>query len=401
MSSERKLLGAMLESRGVFLQLDKRMQKGDFSDQAGIVIEAIRKYYESDHEAATVDRDLLSSFLASDHPRHAEQLAELVASLPSTSAPNVLREWVLHRRQVVGEQLAAKLMTGNHDCQELLDAYNDLSSIDPESGGGEDEEGGVFNSTSITSLLDSVKPDNLVPMYPESLNRAVGGGIPPEGHVVVYALPETGKSAFGITQACWAATNGRRVLYVGNEDPARMMLLRFISRLTGMTRQQITANPEQAEQIAKRRGYDNIYFAGAETGTMAQLDELVDEIKPQLVVIDQIHGMRMRGNFSKVELLEQLTTAARAMAKRRGVAVMSITQASGDAAGKSVLAQEDVYYSNVGVQQGCDVMIGIGMSKDDQATMSRTLALTKNKFTGDHAIIRVAIDPSLSRIYDR
>lgn len=400
MSSERKLLGAMLTNRGVFFQLDKRVQRGDFSDQAVILMDAIRKYYEADTAASNVDRELLISFLQAEHPRHAEALATAVNDLPATSAPNVLREWVLHRRQVVGEQLAAKMMLGNHEDHELLDEYNDLMRVDPDSIDDEDEDE-VYNAMSISDLLESVRPENLVPLYPESLNRAVGGGIPPEGHVVVYALPETGKSAFGITQASYAASQGRKVLYVGNEDPTRMMLLRFISRLTGWSRQQIATDPGGAEELAIRRGYGNVYFAGAEVGTMSRLDELVELIGPDLVVIDQLHGMRMRGNYSKVELLEQLTTAARAIAKRRGVAVMSITQAAGTAAGKSVLAQEDVYFSNVAVQQGCDVMIGIGMSKDEQASMSRTLSLTKNKLTGDHAIIRVAIDPSLSKIYDR
>ena len=78
--------------------------------------------------------------------------------------------------------------------------------------------------------------------------------------------------------------------------------------------------------------------------------------------------------------------------------VITVTQAGDSASGKSILDMGDVDSSNTGIPAQADVMVGIGMSDEDEANGRRVISLPKNKPGGNHGTFPVLVDPTKSRI---
>ena len=90
------------------------------------------------------------------------------------------------------------------------------------------------------------------------------------------------------------------MLYCGNEDPSKSMLLRIYNRLTGMTKEEIRSNPLEARQRAVAAGYNNLIFKEMTPGSLREVRTLVEKYKPAVVFVDQMANMECRSS-SKVE----------------------------------------------------------------------------------------------------
>jgi len=187
------------------------------------------------------------------------------------------------------------------------------------------------------------------------------------------------------------------VLYIGNEDPISDIVMRTVSRLTGMTKYEILDDPDTADQVARTKHYDNLILAGLAPGTPRQIQSLITEYKPDVVMIDQLRNLNVNEEHF-VQKLEKAATAARNLGKANNVLMVSVTQAGDSATGKGPLDMGDVDSSNTGIPAQVDVMVGVGATHDDEASNRRVLSLPKNKRSGNHEFFPVAIDPQLSKI---
>src|SRR5690606_32666023 len=77
---------------------------------------------------------------------------------------------------------------------------------------------------------------DVLKVYPESLNNKLDGGAAGGDHIVVFARPEAGKSAWVINAMGGFARQGAPGLYIGNEDRKDRIEGRIISNLSGMTK---------------------------------------------------------------------------------------------------------------------------------------------------------------------
>jgi hypothetical protein len=59
----------------------------------------------------------------------------------------------------------------------------------------------------------------------------------------------------------------------------------------------------------------------------------------------------------------------------------------------------DVDSSNTGIPAQADVMIGIGMSREDELNNRRVISLPKNKPGGNHDAFPVQVDLTKSRVF--
>ena len=103
---------------------------------------------------------------------------------------------------------------------------------------------------------------------------------------------------------------------------------------------------------------------------------------------------------SRTQALEKAATEARNLARRRNIPVVSVTQAGDSASGRAILDRGDIDSSNVGIPGQADLMIGIGATGEMENQNMRTLSFPKNKLSGKHTPISVAIDPLLSKVID-
>lgn len=394
---ELTLLSALAGSQAAYRKLEPLLSSDEFSGLGEIILGLIKDYYDRDGSADSTDRDVLVAIAAERYPKHINDITNVLDRMQEVSAKNVVAAFLEHKRNVAALKLGQKLVAGQAaDVEAELEEFTKYSTATEKTFG--DEDTGVFIGQSVLDIVQHFQHDKLVRIYPDALNARLGGGVPPGTHLLLFAPPEVGKTATAMTVACGCARDGRRVLYIGNEDPHQMMLARIVSRLSMMTRDECLANPQEADKRARKNGYENIVFASLAPGTLSDIRRLVKEHKPEVVVIDQLHNLYVR-NMSKVEKLEYLAAEARAIGKEYNAVVVSLTQGADTAIGKRVLEMGDVYYSNVAIQASVDVMIGIGMTREDEASGQRTLSLCKNKITGNHEPVAVAIQPAISRVY--
>ncbi len=397
---EAKILSAILHDRESFEKIDKHLDCTDFSVDGEVILREIREFYQNDADASSCDVDILSARITRSFPneKHSRHINGVLVALPSVSSSNIVKEVLALKAQNVGLELAQQLVQGKSpkDVKPLLDAYTSIAEAD-----SLEDSSVELNAVSVEELVGKVlSPDGLIALSPAGLNQRLDGGARRGHHILVFAPTEMGKTALVIENTAGFLDQGLKVLYVGNEDPAVDILMRVVSRLSGMNKFEIRDNPDEAQRRADRAGYANLIFADLAPGTFGRIDGLVDKYKPDVVILDQLSNIDVKGNSneSKSNSLEAAAKMARKLAKGKQVLCVSVCQAADSATGKVVLGRGDVHNSNVGIPGQTDLMIGMGASSDMEARGLRELTLVKNKIAGNHDHFTVQLNPTISRV---
>lgn len=400
MSNERAVLAACISSRDAYDSIGDHVKDGDFTEQAALVLRAIREYYDRDATAARVDPEILSREISRGmaNPKHQKVFESMVTDIAGmeVSPANVVHDFISMRRDSVGSRLSVALATGEDDeiVRKLIGEYE--SWCDAETL-AEDEEM-IVKGANVRELVANHFTDaGLIRMLPSSLNERLDGGMRPGHHVVVFARPEVGKTMFVINLMSGFLRDGHTVLYVGNEDPLPDIVMRIITRLTGMNSAEVREDPDKADELARQVGYDNLILASLCPGTPREIESLVLEYKPKIVIVDQLRNIHVHEE-NRVIQLEKSATAMRNLGKRHSLLMVSVTQAGDSASGKGILDMGDVDFSNTGIPAQADLMVGIGMSQQDEQAGRRVISLSKNKRTGRHDFFPVHVDPNYNRI---
>ena len=143
----------------------------------------------------------------------------------------------------------------------------------------------------------------------------------------------------------------------------------------------------------------NIKILDTVDWSLDDVDEFVQKEKPDVLVIDQLDKVNVKGNFARTdEKLRAVYTGAREIAKRNNCCVIAISQASADGHGKMELSFDMMEGSKTGKAAEADLIIGIGKHGSlDSLDTTRVLCISKNKISGYHGEITCNIEPQLSR----
>jgi len=399
--SERNVLAACIASRGAYHNIEGDIKDGDLGEQGKIIFDHIRQYYDRDTTARFVDADLLQSSIsrALSNPKHREMFDDLVSSLSQAdvSPENVVFDFIEVRRQSAGAKLASALAAGRSatECSLLVDEYGKWASATVL---GEKDDSEIVRGASVSDLVEGkYSEQELIKIWPRALNERLDGGLLRGHHMLIFARPEMGKTLMLVNMIAGFLRQNLTVLYVGNEDPLSDIVMRAVSRLTGMTKYEVMEDPEGADYLAREMGYDNLILAGLAPGTPREIQGLINDYSPDVVMIDQLRNLNVNEE-QFTQKLEKAATAARNLGKANNVLMVSVTQAGDSASGKGPLEMGDVDSSNTGIPAQVDVMVGVGASADDEASNRRILSLPKNKRSGNHSFFPVGIDPQTSTV---
>jgi len=396
MNREERLLAASLQNREAYNQIAPLIKEDVFSRHVQLVWDVMDEYYQSDPEITAVSRSTILDIITLKHPKHEQHFSHLLAGLEKVSIPNTIAEYKeLYRLKIEHEIAEAVLNGDNKDAIDLLIEERELCTT--ESGAGEDN---TLINTKIQDVLTIVAPENIIKISPKALAARLDGGLLRATQTVVFAPTEVGKSLLCIEITCGLLRDGRTVVYGGNEDPARSMLMRIYSNLSGMTKKEMQDNPQEAEEIAYAQGFDKLVFLNLSPGTVPEIRRAVERYSPDVLIVDQMANLDSGNKLSKVEKNEYLATQFRSIAKKYDIANIMVHQASDSAYGKAMLDKNDLYYSNVGVQGQMDVMIGLGMTPDMERENKRMISLCKNKISGDHSSFPITVDPLTSSVIE-
>jgi hypothetical protein len=167
--------------------------------------------------------------------------------------------------------------------------------------------------------------------------------------------------------------------------------------MSGLTKREVYQDIDHALEIAKASGLSNIFIEDVNPGPFHEIRGLIEKIKPDVVIIDQIRNIRMKQE-GKVQQLEAAATEARNLAKKYNIVVVSVTQAGDSASNKLVLSDSDIDNSKTGIPGQCDLILGLGVDDAQRRGNMRTVTIVKNKITNVHEFYPVRVDENLSKI---
>ena len=399
---EHKILASILKSRKAWEALKDTLDRENLSPEGSVIERLVGEYYSLDPEAQGCDPDLLCARVEREvqSNKHQELIVQAVKGLASmdVSAVNVVAEQAALQKQVLGNKLAAKLASGAKDDQairQLMEEYIRAGDDVPREARDD-----ILVGTSAADLTaKAFTKEGLIQLYPKVLNDQIDGGIRGGHHILVFAPTEMGKTLVAINMCYGFLKQGKKVLYVGNEDGPSDILMRMMTRLTGMTKYEIIEKPKEADEILSRRNWDKFIFANLAPGTFPRIRSEIESIKPDVLVLDQLRNLDVNSE-NRTHGLEKAATEARNIAKKYNIPVISVTQAADSASGKKILNRGDVDGSNVGIPGQMDLMIGFGADQDMEENDMRMFSFAKNKLSGRHAPIPVNINPLLSMVVE-
>lgn len=388
---ERRILSALLVSRGAYDQVISELgpsYKEGFSPITQVVAKLLEGYYSADGAAQSCPKTVLADRCEKEigNPKHSKQIAEFCLSLDEAcSVPNVVLDIRRRAKRYLGDRLVGLL--ANHregdEVDALIEEFRNIGSTESLDGTAIDESC-IYRAPSTEDLVrDKFSGAGTIPFGIAKLDRACDGGARPGHSVLIYARPEIGKTLLTLHIICNWLQAGKRVLYVGNEDPMSDILLRIVGRLCRRKKEEIIGYPAKADAVARARGYDNLVAASLSPGSIPEIDKLVVKYEPEIVVIDQLRNLDT-GDDNRVTSLEKAAISARNLFKRRGVLGVTVTQAGDSGEGKPYLALSDVDFSKTGIPGAIDLAIGVGATTEDKKFGVRGISLPKNKLGGKH-----------------
>lgn len=259
-------------------------------------------------------------------------------------------------------------------------------------------------SKDIEHLLRRTGDDSRWEFNISTLSRHVFG-IGPREFGIIFATPESGKTAFAVS-LCAApggfCEQGAKVLYLVNEEDSERTMLRAIQAHNGMSREEIASDPRRAAQRFMSI-YDRIDMKNVHEWDLDKCEAYIEKMRPDVVVIDQADKLHIGGNFAAThEKLRELYRRFRELAKKFDCALFVVSQASAEAKGKTRLSPFEMEGSKIGKFAESDLIIGIGKMEsndveDTETDYTRYVTIGKNKLSGWHGTIVCQIQPQISR----
>ena len=404
----------MIEKQLINLLLDKdfyeknkgRVSKTMFTNGTGTLYETISKaHQESDSnlsidEIATLHTQVYNPALSRAAKENFYNLLEEVKKeKPNKKIATTILE-SLHKQNVARKiaVIATELYNNTRE-----DGFTGIQELIDESKGIYKEE--YENITDdIEELIESLKDNTKWKFNLTDLRNRVNG-IGEGNFIIIFARPESGKTAFWVNLVAGRngfATQGAKVCALINEEPAIRTQMRLINAHTGMTFAEIRKNPDRAGELWSQIK-TNIKILDTVDWTLEKIDSYVAKEKPDVLIVDQLDKIHIGGTFARGdEKLRAIYTGAREIAKRRNCSLIGISQASADASGKWDMTFDMMENSKTGKAAEADVIIGVGYKPNSEYSNEneRSLSVSKNKITGWHGKVMVKIEPEISRYRD-
>lgn len=404
MQFDGQLIAAAIQSRKAWETVAAHFDVADFSPISKVWVPLLDEWYKRDPLAQSVDRLALVELGKTRIPqKHQDMLVGFIRDLPEAPSPeNLVHVALEFKRFAVAQQLGAALAGADEKrIAQLLPQYDALRKATTLELGKKKAEWN--DAPAVESIFDEVGSKNRVKIAPGKLNERAGGGAVGGDHIIIVGRPEMGKSLVAINMGVGFARQERRTLYVGNEDKIHKIKIRGMSRLTGMTIQEMEADPEKRNKLYRERGgEDYLLFTQLAHGSVDAIKRRVEEWQPQVIIIDQIRnlvsGSKTDGMTQK---LEALGIEMRGLLLDYDLIGVSVTQAN-PVSGHLFLEMEDIDSSKTGLPAQADLIVGVNATEQMIAQNQRAFSLPKNKLSSAddaHEGFIVNVDRHRSRVY--
>lgn len=374
-----KVIAACLESAEAFHQVRAHVNPTELSPQGAAWWELIQEWYSRDPDAKGVDLEILKEMGAKRLPEaHQETLQGWLSHLPEIDSPLNVTSFLLDlKRYQIGNRLCQAIQTRDEKrLPDLLAEYVDLRDATKL---GKSEVKWTMDDGEMTTMLSR---QNLIKIAPQRLNDKLKGGVTRGDHILVFGRPESGKTLVTVNMTAGFLKQKLKVLFIGNEESTYKSRKRIVCSLAGATSEQFDEEPERVLARANELGLDGLFICHMSPGTLTEIEDLIKDLRPDVVVLDQIRNVEHKGDGMTAKLNELGKDFRNLLGKYDCVGV-SVTQAGDHQRDQAWLEMGDIDHSRTGLPAACDVIIGVGTSEELKAQGMRAISLPKNKLNDD------------------
>ena len=232
----------------------------------------------------------------------------------------------------------------------------------------------------------------------------------PSGKILVrreglpFVSGNCGKSLFCISSAFgpggWLE-QGAKVVYLGNEEAIHRTKHRAICAYSGMENKQTKLSPEDFKlNVLKfdENFKEKAIFIHRAGLPYYDVEKLIKEHTPDILIIDQIDKLQVKGDAPMHEKTRVVYTTMREYSVSHNLAIIGVCQASEAAHGKKFFGFDALEHSKTGKAAELDLCICIGKEALEEDNNVRYFYLAKNKLTGDVSTGSFTIDKERSRL---
>lgn len=224
----------------------------------------------------------------------------------------------------------------------------------------------------------------------------------------IFARPETGKTTFLASEISHMVqqTEGN-ILWFNNEEQGNKVGIRCFQAVLGMTTDSLWSDLERNQKVYDMKTKDQIKIYDFEdSSSIARIEQILKTANPALIIFDQIDKLKGFKAERKDLELKAIYQWAREISKNYAP-VIAVSQASGEAEGKTWLTMDMVDGSKTAKQGEADWILGIGKESDNTSRF-RYFNICKNKLLGDsdtlpdkrHGSAKVLIRAEVARYED-
>jgi KaiC/GvpD/RAD55 family RecA-like ATPase len=214
------------------------------------------------------------------------------------------------------------------------------------------------------------------------------GGISKRDYIVLWANTSEGKSTMARAIASNIALQGKRVLYItleegGSKSVVKTVALGAQGSATDVFDQKLSRDDElrfrKYIRKVRKMGGDIIFLDDMETRTVAELHQLVQVYKPDVIIIDQLSHLipassAYKTNKAMYEHIHYISKSLQAFIQRESIPIIALHQSNRH----SKSGDKDEMGMGYGPQQDCDVSIYLCPSeKSDDGVIWKRARLTK------------------------
>jgi len=250
-----------------------------------------------------------------------------------------------------------------------------------------------YQEPDFASLLLQDADDSGLKWANASLNAAIrplrGGDF-----IIAAGRPDTGKTSFIAHQATNMATQcdeDRCILWLSNEGTRDSIVKRSLNAAIGVSTRELVELQQSGDLKEMYEsaigGAGRLQIEEIVGWTDLEVKDLIEQVNPQLVImdmIDKINFIGMKRDGRTDEILEAQYSSFREHGIKNDYATIATSQISGDGHGLEFPEMHMLKDSKTGKQGACDVILMIGKSDDPMKDNYRYLSTPKNKLAREN-----------------
>lgn len=382
-----------LGTRETYERFAPIIKPGTLTKDGEVLVKAIGKYYQK-YKRDTVDWVEFGVYFQFEYRKlyNAEQMQPFLTIIDklkmfvpdATVISNVFHTVIQEDYAAQIHNIALKIVGGD-DHATLSDVQDKLTLYATDVDRYIHEVPDYVDLGDVKALVDATMGSGGFDWRLECLNVMVGPLR--KGHfIIVGARPDSGKTTFLVSEVVnWAAQlpdDNHCILWINNEEMGEKVGRRMIESAIMWDSKKVEADPTGAAKAFRDKvGHPKrIRQVKRETFSTRDVDRLIKQYKPSLVIFDQLWKVTGFEKESANETGRQslLFAWARGVASRCGP-VVTVHQLGGEADGERFPMIKHLYGSQTGIQGEADAMIFLGRSRDPKEQDYRFISVPKNK----------------------